>query len=252
MTHLAGAMFRGEGLLALWNGIEPGRAPEYDLWHTREHLPERLQVPGMLSARRYIDGKGGLPRYLTLYDVTDTGVFLSRPYRDLLDEPTEWSRSMRPSFRGFFRVACRPVGRLGGGLGGALLATTLTSQAGAACLPEHDVNEMLRPALAIPAVTAVHLAMAVPEVPPVPFAIGGPSPDYPRDVVLALEGYDRVALEAASDAVEAWRTSTLLSRSPTIWTSYTLGCMVDRPALDDLVAVARPAAQGPRPARRAM
>lgn len=231
-------MLTGEGLLALWNGVEPGRAAEYDLWHTREHVPERLQVPGMISARRYVDGEGELPRYFTLYDVTSTDVFESRPYRALLEGPTEWSRSMRPSFRGFFRLACRPVARFGGGMGGALVTTTLALDRDA---PGEGVwKSALAGALAIPAVTAAHAALVAPEISAVPFTIGAALPDYPRDAVLALEGYDRAALKAALPDIEAWFRSTPLRLSRTVWTSYVLGYAVAQEDLAEVVPTTRP------------
>ena len=97
-------MLKGQGLLSLWNGFDPARRDEYDLWHTRQHVPERLGIAGMLRARRYDGGQGPLPEFLTLYELTSSAVLSSAPYRQLLENPTPWSRSMRPSFRDFFRV----------------------------------------------------------------------------------------------------------------------------------------------------
>ncbi len=225
-------MLEGEGLLALWNGIDPARAAEYHLWHSREHVPQRVAVPGMIRAFRYVDGAGLLPACLTLYDLQTIDVLTSAPYRALLDSPTEWSRSMRPSFRGFLRLACRPVARLGGGVGGAVLATTLRLPHGLA-LP--DPAGFLRGALAIPAVTGAQIAVVAPEIPSVPFTIGGDMPDYPRDAVLLLDGYDRAALVAASGAVARWLDGSPLAGVETAWTSYVLGYVVDAADLADVV-----------------
>jgi hypothetical protein len=41
-------------ILALWNDYPSGLAEEYEAWHTFEHVPERLTVPGMRAARRYV------------------------------------------------------------------------------------------------------------------------------------------------------------------------------------------------------
>src|SRR6185312_4574290 len=92
-----------EAVLALWNGVDAGRVEEYDIWHTREHVPERLGVPGMLSARRYERIEGALPQFFTLYGLESLDALTSQAYRRLLDNPTEWSRRMRPAFRGFMR-----------------------------------------------------------------------------------------------------------------------------------------------------
>src|SRR3569623_329456 len=110
----------GAAVLALWNGVDAARTEEYNAWHTREHVPERISVPGMIGARRYVKSSGPLPAYLTLYAMDDTAVLKSEAYRSLLDNPTAWSRAMRPSFRGVMRLCCRRLLTLGGGLGGAL------------------------------------------------------------------------------------------------------------------------------------
>lgn len=226
-------MLEGPAFLALWNGVEPHRAPEYDLWHTREHVPERVHIPGMLSARRYSGGEGTLPAYLTLYDLEAMDVLESAPYRDLLGQPTEWSRSMRPSFRGFLRLPCHRLASHGGGLGGTLLAATLRVPAGQL----GDLRAAARSvegALALAPVVAAHLGLVDPAVASVPFTIGGVMPDYPRDAVLLLEGYDRAALRDAVGPVKAWLKGSGLPYAHTAWTSYDLAYVVTR---DDLARV---------------
>src|SRR4030095_38350 len=84
-------------LLALWNDVDPGFDAEYNDWHADEHVPERLTVPGILWGRRYGTGAGErMPRYLTLYGLQSADVLESAAYRQLLDQPTPLSRTMRP------------------------------------------------------------------------------------------------------------------------------------------------------------
>ena len=82
-------------LLALWNDVDPALEADYDDWHAREHVPERLTVPGMAWALRYrwIAG-AAMPRYLTLYGLRDPAVLDGEPYQRLLREPTPASRRM--------------------------------------------------------------------------------------------------------------------------------------------------------------
>lgn len=211
-------MVSGNALLALWNGVDPARDGEYNLWHTREHVPQRMSVPGMLRAFRYVDGEGPLPQYLTLYDLADPDVLKSAPYRYLLENPTVWSLSMRPSFGGFLRIACGKLARGGCGTGGAVLATTLRLPGG---LDLPDAQAIIEKALAISAVTGADLSLADPESPDVPFKIGGEMPDYPRDAVLVLEGYDRAALVAAEGVADLFAASSLIT-DDLVWTSYSL------------------------------
>ncbi len=54
------------GLLAVRNDIAAEDEIEFNAWYVEEHVPGRLEVPGILSARRYRDAAA--PRsYAALY-----------------------------------------------------------------------------------------------------------------------------------------------------------------------------------------
>ena len=110
----------GSAFLALWNDVVRSREPEYDRWHTQEHVPERVAVTGFHGARRYVNRARAHHRYFTLYDVTDLAVFQHAEYADLVEHPTPWSAAMRPDFRNFLRAACRVSASRGDGIGAAL------------------------------------------------------------------------------------------------------------------------------------
>ena len=88
----------GHAFLALWNDIARSREPEYDQWHTLEHVPLRVGVIGFYGSRRYVNRSRQYHRYFTLYDVASLATFDSSEYVDLLEHPTPWSASMRPDF----------------------------------------------------------------------------------------------------------------------------------------------------------
>jgi hypothetical protein len=115
--------------LALWNDLNRGREAEYDAWHTREHVPERVASPGFLGGRRYVDPTHPAHRWFTLYEVEGAGAFETPQYQDLLANPTPWSASMRPDFRHFLRVQCRETARAGDGMGAALAVLRLPAGA---------------------------------------------------------------------------------------------------------------------------
>lgn len=212
----------GSAMIALWNGVDPARQSEYDTWHTREHVPERIGVPGMIGARRYRRQTGPLPEYLTLYDLEDISVLTSAPYRRLLDQPTPWTLSMRPSFRGFMRLCCRRAFSAGGGMGGMLGAIMLAG-------PISDPPKMLTAMLARPGITAVHLLLRDPDVADVPFTIGGEAPEFPRGGAILLEGFDDARLAEA-----------VMSGLPAdSFTVYRLAYAIDREDLGSLVAPAQ-------------
>jgi hypothetical protein len=43
----------GQGFVAIWNGIAPEGREEFYEWHNREHMPERVGIPGFRRGRRY-------------------------------------------------------------------------------------------------------------------------------------------------------------------------------------------------------
>ncbi len=77
--------------------IDAKDAPEFNEWYNKEHLPELLSVPGILSASRYEAVKGG-PKYLAFYElesaaVIQTPAFTNRPR-------TPWGQKVSPSVIG--------------------------------------------------------------------------------------------------------------------------------------------------------
>lgn len=45
--------------------IEADAIEEHDRWHTHEHLPERLSIPGFRRGTRWVADEKG-PRYMVL------------------------------------------------------------------------------------------------------------------------------------------------------------------------------------------
>jgi len=197
-----------EAVLALWNGVDAGRVEEYDIWHTREHVPERLGVPGMLSARRYERIEGALPQFFTLYGLESLDALTSQAYRRLLDNPTEWSRRMRPAFRGFMRLCCHRAASAGGGLGGWLLATVVSE---AADFDSTAWRSWLMGLFDDPAVVAAHMLRTDPGIPEVPFNVGGDTLGFPRAGAILIESYSGMALAESRQRIEA--SFTLLGAS---------------------------------------
>jgi len=226
----------GEGVLALWNGVEAARTQDYNLWHTREHVPERVAVPGMLGARRYVRTQGPLPEYLTLYALETVGVLLSDPYKRLLENPSSWSRAMRPSLRDFFRLPCRRKMSTGGGLGSF----------GAACvLTEGEAQSAhLRTQLPLLArkqgIVAVHLFERDYAVPDVPFQVGGAKPSWRSGGAIVLEGYDEAELAACEPGVRTALRDMGLAAAEQTLTSYRLAYAIDRTSIERVVPIAGP------------
>lgn len=98
----------GGAALAIWFDVAPGDRAEVDAWYARQHLPERLSVPGFLRGRRYAAAGGG-PGFFTFYETRDVGVLSSPPYLERLNHPTDWTRKVLPTFRGMMRTVYQQV-----------------------------------------------------------------------------------------------------------------------------------------------
>ena len=101
---------------------------EHDRWHTEEHLPERLSIPGFLRGSRWVAAGGG-PRYFVMYEVAEVATLESQPYRDRLDNPSAWTSRMMPHYRGMTRGFCKVVASAGAGLGHAAMLFRFTPRA---------------------------------------------------------------------------------------------------------------------------
>jgi hypothetical protein len=116
-------MTKRPGLLAVWNDIAAEDESQFNAWYVEEHVPERLGIPGILSARRYRDAASPLS-YAAIYDTESLATLASPAYLERLANPTPRTRAIMPRFRNMTRAACE-IGADFGALRspGAVLAT---------------------------------------------------------------------------------------------------------------------------------
>ncbi len=107
-------------MMAAWLDITPEVEAEFSDWYFREHIPERVTLPGFLSGRRYTSHGGGPNKYLALYEGVAKEVFASEAYRERLDVPTEWTTRIMPHFRNFARSVFDVRFELGNQYGGTV------------------------------------------------------------------------------------------------------------------------------------
>ncbi len=105
------------GALLLLFDVSPDAVAEHDDWHTREHLPERLAIPGFVRGTRWTRERGS-PRYCVIYDVTAPDVLESPAYRERLDHPSPWTTRMMARYAGMRRTLCEVVAGGGEAVGG--------------------------------------------------------------------------------------------------------------------------------------
>jgi len=93
------------GILGIWNDREDSIAQVYEQWYVREHVPERLAVPGFMRARRYESCTGASPRFFTFYELDSVDILSSEAYLARLAAPSELTREVMAHFRNMLRTA---------------------------------------------------------------------------------------------------------------------------------------------------
>jgi hypothetical protein len=144
----------GAGVLAIWNGVTPGADADFADWHVREHMPERLAVPGFLRGRRYV-AIDGHPAYFNFYETQSPATLTSAAYLARLNDPSPWTRRVIAQFRDTSRTVCDVAASHGAGEGG-VMETVEMSAGGGAQVAGIDAG-FLKPLLSAPGIVAVHL-----------------------------------------------------------------------------------------------
>lgn len=181
----------GKAAVAMWWDVAPEVRAEWEEWHTREHMPERLGIPGFLRGTRWI-AESGQPSYFVLYEAERLETLTAGSYLERLNHPTPWSLKMMPHHRNMVRSLCEVRTTWGGGVP-QMLATVRFSLT--ADLPELPRGEGL---------TGAHLLQSVPMA-ATPQTTeqkirGG---DASADWVLLVGGYDSQSVKAAVTGMTA-------------------------------------------------
>jgi hypothetical protein len=147
----------GQAAMLLLFDIVQEAIPEHDDWHTHEHLPERLAIPGFVRGTRWA-AVHGQPGYLVMYEVEGLATLASSAYLERLNNPSPWTSKMMPHYRGMIRGFCSVAGSFGFGMGraGLLVRFKPAGQAGASL--RRTLLEGVLPQLpSRPGIGSVHL-----------------------------------------------------------------------------------------------
>jgi hypothetical protein len=187
----------GSAAVAMWWNVPPEVRAEWEDWHTHEHMPERLAIPGFLRGTRWV-AYSGEPSYFVLYETRDLKTMTSGAYLDRLNNPTLWSRKMMPYHRNMVRSLCRVRAAFGGGLAQATATIRFSPPPGGpASLLEWLADERLALLPKRRGLCAAYLLESLPADPAQSTEeqkIRGM--DAQADCVLLISGYDVEALEA--------------------------------------------------------
>jgi hypothetical protein len=145
----------GKGMLLTSMNIDAIHEAEFNRWYDREHLEERVAMPGFLEARRYV-AQDGNPKYLSLYSTETIEVLDSPFYRTALANQTAWSKANIANFKDMIRGVSRITISLGTGRGSALGIIRLRPSAGSHDKLRTALRDQLDPAK-IDGIISMHL-----------------------------------------------------------------------------------------------
>lgn len=159
-SHGGGSALMGHAAVLIWNDVTPEGREQFYRWHDREHIPERLALPGFRRGRRF-SRPGHSPEWLTMYEAVDVSAFVSTEYLARLNAPTPATVSALKHFRNTSRAVCRVVHSVGSSSGGHVLAMRLNVTRGLAdAMCRYLEDEALPRAMAVTGVVACHLYVA--------------------------------------------------------------------------------------------
>jgi len=189
---------RGKAAVVIW-GEMTGDAAAVDLWYAREHLRERLSIPGFLRGRRCVRELGS-SSYFMIYELTDSAVLTSPDYLDRLNNPTPWTKQIMTKAQSGNRTLCKVVASHGLGIGAYLMTARVEALDG----PGSELSAWMTGSLASIAeqqgITGAHLLHRDTSVvrPDTKERQARQRPDGSSDVVALIEGYDPNAVAAVA------------------------------------------------------
>jgi hypothetical protein len=218
----------GNAVLAVWNEVDPEFEDDFNEWYFREHIPERLMVPGLNRGRRY-RAETGSPRYMAIYEATSMDVLTHGPYRLQLDNPTAWTQLVAARFRFMQRGLCDVVASVGDGMGGAAAVVHLTP-GDTPRLREWISGTLLHELHALPGVAAAHFWTLAPGEArsPTTALSQRAEPDHPVAWVVVVETMELAGAMAITDAILGRNPKAHGAREVRAYPNYRLLYSLDR------------------------
>ena len=112
----------GSAVLVNWGGIVQEKESDYNQWHSLEHMPERISLPGFLRGCR-AQGEPGTEvknKYFMMYEAEKKEIFISKKYLERLNNPTTWTKDILSSYISPSRTICSVIASKSVGLSGFL------------------------------------------------------------------------------------------------------------------------------------
>ena len=180
----------GKAAVAMWWNIRAEQRSEFGDWHSHEHFPERMGIPGFRRGSRWAsltDREG----FFVLYELERYETLASEGYLARLNAPTSWSRKMMPHHLDMVRSQCRIEASFGGGVAATVATIRVSPRYGQRTRFKTALIEKLRELPSCPGLTGAHLLVT--DAP----KAGAPTTeqrirggDGAADWIVLLSGYD--------------------------------------------------------------
>ncbi|MES2102211.1 MAG: hypothetical protein V4569_20475 [Pseudomonadota bacterium] len=146
----------GSAAVAMWWDVAPAHRAEFLDWHSHQHFPERLGIPGFQRGSRWASATGD-DGFFVMYELQSYETLTSPAYFARLNDPTPWSLKMMPRHARMVRSQCHVLETHGGGIGGALLTLRLSPQPGRADALRAHLRSVLSALPKTAGITSAHL-----------------------------------------------------------------------------------------------
>jgi hypothetical protein len=183
----------GSAAIAMWWDIAPAQRIEFEDWHSHEHFPERLSIPGFLRGSRWSSANEG---FFVMYELESYDTLTSPHYLERLNNPTPWSTKMMPHHRNMVRSQCRVVDSYGGGIAGSLLTVRVSPEVSQSEATHRALLDVLRQVPEEIGLTSGHLLRTdTPQIAQTKEQTIRGGKDAVADWIVIVFGYDARALE---------------------------------------------------------
>jgi hypothetical protein len=189
----------GESALAMWWDMAAEMRAEFEHWHSHEHFPERLALPGFLRASRWSAADAG-EGFFILYELQEHAALSSPEYLASLNTPTPWSTRLMPHHRNMVRSQTRVLHSHGAGVARHAMTLRLSPRDGEAQRLQAALRSLVEELPLRAGLAGAHLLRTdTPAIAPTKEQKIRGNADRSADWVFIVCGYNLQVLQALSE-----------------------------------------------------
>jgi hypothetical protein len=204
----------GDSALAMWWDMAAEMRAEFEHWHSHEHFPERLALPGFLRASRWAAADGG-EGFFILYELQEHAALSSPEYLASLNAPSPWSTRLMPHHRNMVRSQTRVLHSHGAGVARHAMTLRLSPQDGDAQRLQTGLRALVEALPVRAGLGGAHLLRTdTPAIAPTTEQKIRGNADRSADWVFVVCGYDLQVLQALREEALAPASLSALGAAP--------------------------------------